>query len=170
MDRNKPVRIVLKFKVQNIPGDPPSRRANVLVDAFTQQHFQREFRFGHDWMHVPCNIDFPRGSAILILDLNAKSGPTVNADNVPLRCSLAAPGPNTADVQDAQAPEKQKEILYILFPMLRAPFSHLHRHFQATQLFDVRHYSSMFPWGGRGHCKFSPSMVYAVECPKYLTG
>jgi hypothetical protein len=148
MDPDKAIRIILKFKVQSIPGDPPSRRANILVNAFLDQHFQREFRFGHDWMHVPCNIDSPKGSAILIIDVNAKTNLAVTADNVRLCCYLAEPT-NTINLPGDQAPENPNKSLCGLLPMLRTHFLHVCRHFRATHLFDIRHYSSMFPWGGK---------------------
>lgn len=88
MDLEKPLRVALKFKVQDIPGDPPSRRANVVADAFLNEFFKRNFCFGNDWMHVPCNIDAIAGSTIFVLDINAKNNITVTADSVPLKCYL----------------------------------------------------------------------------------
>jgi len=48
MDPDKSLRIVLKFKVENIPADPPTKRANILANAFLGRYFQREFHFDRD--------------------------------------------------------------------------------------------------------------------------
>ena len=118
MDPNKPLRILLKFKVEDIAADPPTKRANILANAFLGRYFQREFHFDRDWMHVPCNIDSAKGSAYLFLDINANMGPSVTAVDVPLHCYMLKPKHNTQELVDHLAPNGQNETLYYPLPAL----------------------------------------------------
>ena len=79
----EPIRIFLRFKADDVPGNPQSRHI-ALSNRFFSEDLNRPFNNKTDWIHVPANIDEQGAKCWMILDLNATER-NVKMDQVPIR-------------------------------------------------------------------------------------
>ncbi|KAF2438693.1 hypothetical protein P171DRAFT_436627 [Karstenula rhodostoma CBS 690.94] len=73
LPRESAIRLCLRFKARDIPGDPCARSLTV-ADAFMQQKFERKFDWERDYIYTPAGIDDvedgTRMKLFMFLDVN----------------------------------------------------------------------------------------------------
>jgi hypothetical protein len=79
-----PIRIFLRFRADDVPGNPQSRYMT-LSNLFFSEDLNRKFDDTLDWIHVPANIDEHGAKCWMILDLNAVQS-DVKLDKLPIPC------------------------------------------------------------------------------------
>ncbi|KAL5333469.1 hypothetical protein BJX70DRAFT_380913 [Aspergillus crustosus] len=79
----EPIRVFLRFKADDVPGNPQGRHMTLSVRFFSED-LDRPFHDERDWIHVPANIDEQGAKCWMIMDLNAKEM-NVDLDQIPIR-------------------------------------------------------------------------------------
>jgi hypothetical protein len=78
-----PIRVFLRFRADDVPGNPQSRHMT-LSNLFFSEDLNRNFDNKKDWIHVPANIDEKGAKCWMILDLNAVKS-DARLDQLPIR-------------------------------------------------------------------------------------
>lgn len=132
-------RFCFRLRVEDIPGVPLARSIT-LANDFLTRNFHRKFSWDQDYVYTPVNIG-DEGKAWILLDVNKNMEPKPALQDVELVVF------RVKVVGDSMCDKSPPSQVLIYCDMTNFHFA---SEYNKAHYADIRRYTSIFPWGGRG--------------------